>query len=177
MTRRPLVVLCTAPKSSSADAVEAIVARVSGTDATLLVVAPEGSEVPAAFPSFTYQSRSILGTAVDSFVRRLDDPGPSVRARLGREAASVARRKARPIAQVVDRSVTPLPNRAAMKELVNWIEMQRAGDRPLYIAYTDGWALPLAVELTGAMHCAGSGSDEMVSKLLDSLGQSSRRGA
>lgn len=175
MTRCPLVVLCTAPKSSSADAVEAIVTRISDTDATLVVVAPVGSEVPAAYPSFTYQSRSILGTAVDSLVRQLDDPGRTIRARLGRGAASVARRKARPVAQVVDRSVTPLPDRAAMTELLDWIEMQRSGDRPVYIAYTDGWALPLAVELTGSIPCAGSGSVEMVSKLLDSLGRSSGR--
>lgn len=174
MTRRPLVVLCTAPKSSSVDAVDAIVAQASGTDASLVVVAPVGSELRAAFPSFTYESRSTLATLVDWLVRRLDAPGASVAARLGRGSAGIARRRARPVAQYFDRSLMPLPDRAAMADVVTWIETQRAPDQPMYVAYTDGWALPMAVELTRLLPCAGSGSVEMVAKLLGSLGESNR---
>lgn len=182
--RREYVLACLPPSETVPleRSLDLVLDRLRGTSVGLLLLVPEGMarELPSS-PELrgrlsgvlTFRARRPLGSALNVLIRATE-PGPRDRfPKLRRTAASLLRRKARPLVDIIERSVLgPLSRRDVMR-VRRWLSDTVDPVHPISVVYSDSWTFPMACQLSLLDEIDRSGS----TVLLDAIAERERAGS
>ena len=116
-----------------------------------------------------YERKQPASTLLDRLIDLCDGKGSASSGEIRMRAASLLRRRARPLAQKFDKHAWPIPNRQQLETLSSTLMDLSTRHERTYMIYSDSWALPLTLEMNSRLNLDGAGSSELFELILGNI--------